>query len=91
MNADSARRAAVLLASANPGERLKQYAAGDTAALPAPETINTEAVEKNVQVMVKNRFDVTPVIVYKTQGGKIRLIRGRPLDYDNVIRDIREN
>ena len=41
--------------------------------------------------MVKNRFDVTPMIVYRTKKGAVRIIRGRPADYDNVLRDINEN
>lgn len=91
MNADSARRAAVLLASANPVERLKRFAEGDEGALPAPANINTEAVQDNTALMVRYNFDVTPLVAYRTKGEEIRLIRGRPTDYDNLIRDINEN
>ena len=90
-SAESARRSAVLLASANPAERLKRYMSGDEAALPAPETINLEAVESNIALLSRNRFNVTPVIVYKTDQGKIRLIRGRPTDYNVVLKDMNEN
>ena len=91
VTAESARRAAVLLASANPEERLKNYVAGDEAALPAPETINTDAISKNLRLLAKHNLNVTPVIAYKTDQGKIRLIRGRPNDYNQVLRDITEN
>ena len=91
MNEMSARRAAVLLASANPGERLIQYADGDKDALPAPASVNVDAINDNTALMVKNRFDVTPMIVYRTKKGAVRIIRGRPADYDNVLRDINEN
>lgn len=91
LNAESARRAAVLLASADPAERLIKYSDGDKEALPAPVSVNLDAIDKNTNLMVKNRFDVTPMIVYRTKQGETRIIRGIPSDYDNVIRDINEN
>lgn len=87
----SARKAAVLLASANPAERLTKYAAGDTSVLTAPENIGTEAVNKNMTTMIKHGFDVTPIIVYRTGKGEIRLIRGRPADINIIINDIENN
>lgn len=91
MNIDSARRSAVLLASADPVKRLIEFSNGNEEALPAPNNINIEAVEGNTALMVKHNFGVTPAIVYRTKQGKIRLIRGRPADYNNILRDIREN
>lgn len=91
INDQSMRKSAVLLSSANPAEKLKQYAAGDESALSAPATINTAAAEKNMSLMVKHGFDVTPIIVYKTGKGEIRMIRGRPANMDTVINDIVNN
>ena len=88
---ESVRRAALLLASANPGERLKKHAAGDKDALNAPENINTKAVESNLSMMMKHGFDVTPIIVYRTGKKEIRMIRGRPASIDMIINDIKDN
>lgn len=88
---ESLRKAALLLASANPGEKLKQYAAGDQNTLNAPESINTKAVESNLAMMLKHGFDVTPIIVYRTGKQEIRMIRGRPASIDMIINDIKDN
>lgn len=85
------RKAAVLLASANPEERLLKYAHGDNDALSAPQNINTKAVEKNKQTLLKWGFDATPIVVYRTLKGEIRVVRGRPYDLNNLIDDIEKN
>lgn len=87
---DSMRKAALLLASANPAERLTKYIYGE-AELNAPDNINTVAAEKNMTLMLKHGFDVTPIIVYRTLKGEIRMIRGRPSDYEMVLNDIKDN
>lgn len=91
INEQSMRKSAVLLSSANPAEKLKQYAAGDDTILSAPANINTTAAEKNMSLMIKHGFDVTPIIIYKTGKGEIRMIRGRPADMNTVINDIVNN
>jgi len=88
---DSVRKAALLLASANPGQKLKDYAAGNKDALNAPENINTKAIESNLSMMMKHGFDVTPIIVYRTGKSEIRMVRGRPGNIDMIINDIKNN
>ncbi len=85
------RKAAVLLASANPEEILLKYAHGDSSALSAPQNINTKAVEKNKQTLLKWGFDATPIVVYRTLKGEIRVVGGRPYDLNNLIDDIEIN
>jgi len=85
------RKAAVLLASANPAERLMAYANGDESQITVPSTINTTAVENNTSMMLRHNFDVTPVVVYRTKSGVIRLVRGMPQSYDNIRNDIDNN
>jgi protein-disulfide isomerase len=91
MSDSALKKAALLLASANPEERLMAYAKGDQTQLNAPDNINTAGVESNVTMMFKHGFDVTPIIVYRTNKGEIRMIRGKPSDYNMVINDIVEN
>jgi thiol:disulfide interchange protein DsbG len=87
----SLKKAAILLASGNPQERLIQYASGDTTALEAPENINTDGAQNNLNVMLKYGLDATPLVVYKTGKGEIRMIRGKPSDLSAIISDITQN
>jgi len=87
---ESLRRASLLLASADPAELLVKYAK-EEAELNAPENIDTTAAEKNLALMGKYGFDVTPMVIYRTGKGEIRLIRGRPSNYQNILNDIQNN
>lgn len=84
----SERRAAVMLAANNPLDRFIRYANGDADALNPPENINLEAVKANKSLMFKYKFDVTPIVVYRSGGGDIRIVRGRPNDLEKIIKDI---
>lgn len=88
---ESMRRAALLLASGNPEDRLMRHINGDTEALNAPENITTTAVKNNTDKVMGYGFDATPMVVYKTLKNEIRIIRGRPTDYMGIVNDIREN
>lgn len=87
-NAASAGKAAMLLASANPEERLIAYSKGNTDVLNAPSNINTAAVDSNRALMRKWGFDATPTIIYRAGNGEIRFIRGKPDDYSAMIQDL---
>lgn len=84
----SERKAALMLAGSNPMDRFLRYANGDQDALNAPANINVEGVQKNKSVLTSWGFDVTPIIVYKSGGGDIRVIRGRPKSMEDLIRDL---
>lgn len=88
---ESERKAALLLATANPEERLLEYANGNKDVLKAPANINVVAAEANKKVLLKWGFDVTPIVVYRTTKGEIRIIRGRPTDYKKMMSDIINN
>jgi len=87
-NASSIRKAAMLLASADPEERLIQYAKGNTDVLQAPNNINTAAVDSNRAIMRKYGLDATPTIIYRAGNGEIRFIRGKPGDYTPMFQDL---
>lgn len=89
--AESEQKAALMLAGSNPIDRFMRYGAGDQSALNPPAGINVEAVAKNKSVMLKWNFDVTPVIVYRTGKGEIRIVRGRPKDMETLLTDIIKN
>jgi len=87
----SEQKAAMILAGSDPMNRFVRYANGDESALQPPSNINVAAVQKNKQLMFKYNFDVTPVVVYRTNGGAIRLVRGRPQDMNTIMQDIDNN
>lgn len=84
----SLAQAAFLLASPNPEERYFQYLDGDKEALPAKSDISTQAVQKNMALMQAWKFNVTPLTVYRSKSGEIKIVRGRVKDLDAVIADL---
>jgi protein-disulfide isomerase len=84
----SERRAALMLAANNPLDRLIRYANGDATAMNAPDNIKIDAVQKNKSIMLNYKFDVTPIVIYRSGSGDIRIVRGRPNDLDAIIKDI---
>lgn len=89
-NARSVKQAAFILASADGVERMLRYKDGEGGALPEAN-INTDAVNKNVDIQAKWGLQATPVLVYKSNQGEVRLVRGRPASVTNLINDLTAN
>jgi hypothetical protein len=87
----SRKQAAFVLAAGDGAIRLLAYAKGDASALPVPDGFATEGVENNTKILGKWDLLATPIIVYKTPKGDIKLIRGRPLDPKAAIADLTGN
>lgn len=87
----SEQKAAMMLAGSDPMNRFIRYADGDESALQPPANINVAAVQKNKEVLLRYNFDVTPIVVYRTNGQAIRIVRGRPQDMNTIIQDIANN
>lgn len=81
-------QAALLLASPNPQEVWYKHLDGDTKALPITSDVNTQAVEANLAVMQAWKLDATPIMVYKTPKGEVKLIRGRPKNPGDMLVDL---
>lgn len=84
----SLSQAAFLLASPEPEQRYFKYLDGDKQALPAKGDISTQAVQKNMALMQAWKFNVTPLTVYRSKSGEIKIVRGRVKDLDAVIADL---
>jgi thiol:disulfide interchange protein DsbG len=84
----SLAQAAFLLASPEPEQRYFKYLDGDKEALPAKGDISTQAVQKNMALMQAWKFNVTPLTVYRSKSGEIKIVRGRVKDLDAVIADL---
>jgi thiol:disulfide interchange protein DsbG len=84
----SPEQAALLLASPDGEERFYNHLDGDKNALPAKESVSTQSVQKNMAVMQAWKFDVTPLTVYRSRSGEIKIIRGVPKDIPGMIADL---
>jgi len=87
-DAKSLVQAAYLLATPNPGDLLLRYAKGETTAIPAPNSITTTGIEKNVQMMTNWNFQGTPIIIYRDTMDKVKIVRGRPSDVQTLVKDL---
>lgn len=84
----SPEQAALLLASPDGEQRFYNHLDGDKAALPIKESVSTQSVQKNMAVMQAWKFDVTPLTVYRSRSGEIKIVRGVPKDIPGMIADL---
>lgn len=81
-------QAAFLMATPNPQERWMKHMDGDESALPAKSEISQQGVQRNLAIMQSWKFNVTPMLIYRGKDGKVKLVRGKPKNIDNMIADI---
>lgn len=81
-------QSAFLLAAPNPQDRLFQYIDGDDSALPARSEINQQGVQRNLALMQSWKFDVTPMVIYRSKAGDVKIVRGRPQDIPALVSDL---
>jgi thiol:disulfide interchange protein DsbG len=84
----SMEKAAFLLAVPNPQERWYRELDGDKDALPITPDINTQGVQKNMAIMQSWKFNVTPLTVYRSKDGSIKIVQGRVKDIPALIADL---
>ena len=85
---DSRAQAAFLLASPDAAERWKRHLSGDESALPVSSDVNTQAIEANMSIMQNWKLDATPMIVYRSNKGDVKIVRGRPRNFSEIMIDI---
>ncbi|MCB1558476.1 MAG: hypothetical protein KDJ50_06100 [Alphaproteobacteria bacterium] len=85
----SLSEAAFLLASPNAEKDLFNHLDGQKDALLADKNINTQAVQRNMQILQDWKLDVTPFSVYKNASGEVKVLQGRPADLKNLIAELR--
>jgi thiol:disulfide interchange protein DsbG len=84
----SPEQASLLLASPDAEQRFYKHLDGDKEALPAKESVSTQSVQKNMAVMQAWKFDVTPLTIYRSRSGEIKIIRGVPKDIPGMIAEL---
>ena len=81
-------KAAFLLAAPNPAERWYAHMTGDDSALPAKTEINEQGIQRNLSIMQTWNLDVTPLILYRSKSGEVKIVRGRPKNIQQLLSDV---
>lgn len=81
-------QAAFLLAAPDAKERWYKHLDGDNSALPAKSTTSTQGIQKNLALMQAWKFGVTPMTVYRGKDGKVKIIRGRASNLNDILADL---
>ena len=84
----SLAQAAFLLASPDAENLFYKHLDGDKNALPAKSDVSTQAIMKNMAAMQAWKFNVTPLTVYRSRSGEIKIVRGRAKDTQALIADL---
>jgi len=84
----SLAQAAFLLAAPDAQDRFYKHLDGDKEALPAKNDISTQAIQKNMALMQAWKFNVTPLTIYRSRSGEIKIVRGKPKDLAGLIADL---
>ena len=61
----------------------------DKATIPSAGMTDMAKLRANLQVFLDYKFDVTPLIIYRGQDGKVKLVRGMPTDLKAFLADIK--
>lgn len=85
---ESMSQAAFLLAAPDAEKRWYKYISGDKTALPAKEGINTQGVLMNLSILQAWKFEVTPLTLYRSVNGRVKLIRGEANDIHAIFADL---
>ena len=81
-------QSAFLIAAPDAEERWYRHLDGDLTALPAKNTMSTQAVQKNLALMQAWKFNVTPMTVYRGRDGKVKIVRGRAGQMSDILADL---
>lgn len=81
-------QAAFLLAAPDAQQRWYNHLDGDSSALPAKSDTSTQGIQKNLALMQSWKFSVTPMTVYRGKDGKIKIIRGRAGNINDILADL---
>jgi len=85
---DTQAQSAFLLAAPNAAERWFKHMDGDANALPVNSEISVTGAQRNMAVMQSWKMNVTPMIVYRAKDGDVKIVRGRPGNKDDILKDI---
>lgn len=82
-------QAALLLASPDAEKLWFRHIDGDLTALPVSGETNKQAVELNLALMQDWKLDATPIAVYRSAKGEVKIVRGRPKNPSDILTDLK--
>lgn len=82
-------QSAILIAAPNAEELWFRHLDGDETALPVSGDANKQAVELNLALMQDWKLDATPIIVYRSAKGDVKIVRGRPKNPADILNDLK--
>jgi thiol:disulfide interchange protein DsbG len=85
---DTRAQAAFLLAAPDPETRWFRHMDGDSNALPITRNINQQGIQRNLSIMQSWKFNATPMTVYRSSAGDVKIIQGRAKNVADVIQDL---
>lgn len=85
--AETLAQAAFLLASPDAESKWYKHLDGSEP-LPAKTDVSTQGVQKNLALMQAWKFTATPLSVYRSRSGEVKIIRGRAKDLAAVLADL---
>ncbi|MGH1398623.1 MAG: thioredoxin domain-containing protein [Alphaproteobacteria bacterium] len=81
-------QAAFLMATPEPEARFYRHLDGDESALPAQSDLNQQGVQRNLAIMQSWKLSVTPMNLYRSRDGSVKVIRGKPQDVEAMVSDL---
>jgi thiol:disulfide interchange protein DsbG len=84
-------QAAFLLAAADPERSLYRHLDGDSTALPTAKTINQQGVQQNLSIMQSWQFNVTPLTIYRSTDGEVKIVQGRVKSPSSLVADLQKS
>lgn len=81
-------QSAFLLGAPDADTRFLRHLDGDKMALPISYDINQQGVERNMAIMQSWKLNVTPLIVYRSGKGDVKIIQGRAKDLPGMVKDL---
>jgi thiol:disulfide interchange protein DsbG len=81
-------QAAFLLAAPDAETRFYDHLNEKSGVLPAKTNTNTKGVEKNLALMQAWKFTVTPMTVYRGKDGKVKIMRGRAGNINDILAEL---
>lgn len=85
---DTRAQAAFLLAAPDPEKRWFRHMDGDSNALPITPNINQQGIQRNLSIMQSWKFNATPMTVYRSAEGDVKIIQGRAKNVAAVVQDL---
>lgn len=87
-NAQSTQKAAYLLAVPNAADVLLKSVTDQSVYDKMPKDLSTGSVERNMQLLLKLKFNMTPSFVYRNTQGVVQIVRGLPDDIGPMLVDL---